>query len=288
MPGCCSSVVSLQEDTSSSSSSRSSGSSRSSSIEPPPAPRGTPHAPDAPGAPRRPSAYGVTKAPSAAPAGAAAAAAAGAAASPGLQQKSADSWQQLAPGGLPDRGPPGGPPGPATPMLAPAVTLVMPEAGPGGPLPSPRRYTAGAPLQSPTYGKASWGAPGAPQGGPPDVSPRRGTRASFGLPPVPLSPRGAAVCRRTSEVDGSPGGPSRGPPEGLGKEAANAAASGCLLQKAATAGLRGVPCPRCHFVVPLQQIAQCADWQIRHGKAFIFKTGRYRKEALGLPRWLAS
>ena len=41
---------------------------------------------------------------------------------------------------------------------------------------------------------------------------------------------------------------------------------GGLLQQAAAAGLRGVPCPNCNFVVPLQHIVQYADWQIKQGE----------------------
>lgn len=160
-----------------------------------------------------------------------------------LQARGSDTWRQLAIGGPPGAPGPGGLSGP---MGGPAVTLHMPEGGPRGAPLSPRGRSSLLVQDPPeTAGDRTWGGPR-----------QRGSRASLGLPAVPQSPRGAA-SRRGSEVG-----------IGMGKKEDSNKERGCLLQQAAAAGLRGVPCPRCNFVVPLQQVVQCAQWQLQRGEAW--------------------
>ncbi|KAL8427730.1 hypothetical protein ACSSS7_007555 [Eimeria intestinalis] len=275
------------EDTSSSSSRRSSSksSSRSLSEERPTAPSDRTSSYEDPGAPRGPPPYGSRTAAASrdlfSKTAAAAAAASGGDAvdSPrSLPERTSESWRQLAPGGGPPRGLPEAPPQGGGPSGLPLNIVVRPDSGPEeGSLYPPSRVSDGRePWRA--SGGGGWG-PGPPSArgrGPSSfgASPRS-PRASLGLPAVPQSPRGSVLLIKGGSGTGKAAGggdthqgphiPQGGPKVDAEKCAADVGGGGpCMLQQAAAAGLRGVPCPNCRFVVPLQHIVLCAEWQIRH------------------------
>ncbi|KAL8269879.1 hypothetical protein Esti_006211 [Eimeria stiedai] len=194
-----------------------------------------------------------------------------------LPERAAESWRQLAPGGGPQRGSPGAPPQEGGPSGPPLNVVVRPGTGPeGGHLYPPSRLSEG---REPWRTGEGGGPPSARERGPsPLGAPTRSPRAFMGLPAVPQSPRGSVLLGRGgngSRTAGEGGGgppsafrgpaaPSGGPQVSQEKCGAHEGEGVSLLQQAAAAGLRGVPCPNCRFVVPLQHIALCAEWHIRH------------------------
>ncbi|XP_026191233.1 uncharacterized protein LOC34618400 [Cyclospora cayetanensis] len=147
---------------------------------------------------------------------------------------------------------------------------------------SRREPTPGATLPMPGEGSNQWAphvranealqdtSKRTTSGGPQTASSRRVTsggalkisRDSIGLPSVPRSPRSMPVPLYSSNGDKT-SGPCRRGAFHKGHREMVGSEDECLLHHAAEAGLRGVPCPNCHFVVPLQHIALCAEWHIR-------------------------